>query len=160
MEQGRLNSPQVSRAMKPESRYVVMEALTEAQVEELHALYQDVWWSKGRSLAEVRTMVEHCDFVFGVVARDSPKLLGFARVISDHVYKAFVFDVIIHPEHRAEGLGTFLMESLMAHPVLSRVRHIELYCLPERVAFYERHGFSADVGEVLLMRRVLGDGAA
>ena len=115
--------------------------------------------SKGRSLEDVRTMLAHCDFVFGVVARDSPKLLGFARVISDGVYKAFIFDVIIHPEHRSEGLGTFLMESLMAHPVLSRVRHIELYCLPERVPFYERHGFSAEVGEIVLMRRTSAEEA-
>lgn len=143
--------------MKASERYVIVETLSEAQVEELHVLYQDVWWSTGRSLADVRAMVEHCDFVFGVVARDSPKLLGFARVISDRVYKAFVFDVIIHPEHRAEGLGTFLMESLMGHPVLSRVRHIELYCLPDRVPFYERHGFSAEVGEIVLMRRTRGD---
>jgi GNAT superfamily N-acetyltransferase len=139
--------------MKPGSPYAVIDTLSEAQVVELHAMYQDVWWSKGRSLEDVRAMLAHCDIVFGVVARDAPKLLGFARVISDHVYKAFVFDVIIHPEHRAAGLGTFLMESLMAHPVLSRVRHIELYCLPERVPFYERHGFSAEVGEVVLMRR-------
>jgi GNAT superfamily N-acetyltransferase len=141
--------------MKPSDRYIVLDKLSEPQIEQLHALYQNEWWTKGRTLEDVRTMIAHGDFVFGVVERDSPELVGFARVISDHVYKAFIYDVIIHPEHRAAGLGTFLVESIMSHPVISRVRHVELYCLPERVGFYERHGFSADVGEVRLMRRTL-----
>src|SRR4051812_5061151 len=107
--------------MKPSERYLIVDALSEAQVVELHTLYQGEWWTVGRSLEDVRTMLAHSDFIFGVVARDSPQLLGFARVLSDHVYKGFIFDVIIHPEHRAAGLGTFLVEGIMAHPVLSRV---------------------------------------
>jgi GNAT superfamily N-acetyltransferase len=135
--------------------YAVIHVLSEAQVAELCRLYQGEWWTKGRTLEDVRTMLRHCDLVFGVVTRDSPRLLGFARILSDHVYKALLLDVIIHSDYRAKGLGTFLLESIMAHPVISRVRNVELYCLPERVEFYERHGFSLDIGEVRPMRRTL-----
>lgn len=140
--------------MKQKVDYEVVNALSEEQVLQLHALYQDEWWCKGRTLAEVRLMLEHTDFIFGVVAPGSTKLLAFARVLSDRIYKAFVFDVIVHPERRAAGLGSFLISHITGHPVLSRVKHIELYCLPERVAFYQRQGFSDDLGEARLMRRV------
>jgi ribosomal protein S18 acetylase RimI-like enzyme len=64
-----------------------------------------------------------------------------------------VLDVIVHPEHRSAGLGSLLVAHLLAHPILSRVRHIELYCLPERTAFYQRHGFTSDLGDLRFLRR-------
>lgn len=139
--------------MKPASSYSIISVLNEAQILELHALYQGEWWTAGRTLEDVRTMLQHTDFIFGVVASDSAKLLAFARVLTDRVYKAFLYDVIVHPDVRAAGLGTFLVQHIMEHPVLSKVRHFELYCLPERVPFYERHGFTRGIGEPLLMRR-------
>jgi len=38
-------------------------------------------------------------------------------------------------------------------PDLRQVRHVELACLPERETFYERLGFTTDVGGIRLMRR-------
>jgi len=39
-----------------------------------------------------------------------------------------------------------------ADPRLSRVKHFELYCLPELEPFYESFGFSTEAGGVRLMR--------
>ncbi len=135
-------------------RYPVLNTLSAAQAEQLHSLYQSEWWSVGRSLADVRTMLQHSDFVFAIAAPDTQELLAFARVLTDRVFKALVLDVIVHPDHRSAGLGSFLMAHIMAHPILSRVRHIELYCRPERVPFYQRHGFASELGEIHLLRRV------
>lgn len=137
-----------------ETKFSVAGALSEAQTVQLHALYQGEWWSAGRTLEEVRTMLLHSQFLFAVPCPASGELLAFARVITDHVFKAFVFDVIVHPGHRSAGLGSLLVEHITGHPVLSRVRHIELYCLPERAAFYRRHGFTAEPGELCFLRRI------
>jgi GNAT superfamily N-acetyltransferase len=136
----------------PSSSYPVVNTLSEAQILQLHALYQQEWWSVGRSLEDVRAMLDHC-LVFGVVHPGSQDLLAFARVLTDRDFKAFLFDVIVHPDHRSEGVGTFLLRQIVQHPELANVRHIELYCLPERAAFYRRHDFDTDLGEILLMRR-------
>jgi GNAT superfamily N-acetyltransferase len=138
--------------VKPTIEHSVLQTLSEAQIGQLHALYQREWWTAGRSLADVRTMLQHSDFVFAIAAPDTQELWAFARVLTDRVYKALVLDVIVHPDHRSAGLGSFLMAHMMAHPVLSRVRHLELYCLRERAAFYERHGFTSELGEVHPMR--------
>ena len=98
-------------------------------------------------------MLQHSDFIFGIVAPNSPQLLAFARVLTDHVFKALLLDVIVHPDHRSAGLGSFLMAQITAHPVLSRVRHIELFCLPARADFYRRQGFTSELGELVHMRR-------
>ncbi|MCG8606008.1 GNAT family N-acetyltransferase [bacterium] len=80
-------------------------------------------------------MVQHSDFVLGVLEAESSRLVGFARVLTDRVFKAFIFDVIVAIEHRNEGIGKELMEWLLGHPDLKQVKHFELYCLPE-VATY------------------------
>ena len=141
--------------MKPPIQHLVLNALSEAQALQLHLLYQREWWTARRSLTDVRTMLENSDFIFAIVAPDTEELLAFARVLTDRVFKALVLDVIVHPDHRSVGLGSFLMAHIMAHPVLSRVRNIELYCLPERADFYQRHGFTSELGGLQLMRRTI-----
>lgn len=126
--------------------------LTPPQVEQLHNLYQQEWWTIGRELSDVQVMIEHSDFIFAYVDSES-NLVGFARVLTDHVFKAFVFDVIVHPRYRGAGIGARIMRDVTEHPVLSRVKGIELYCRPELNDFYRSFGFSNDTGEINLMRR-------
>jgi GNAT superfamily N-acetyltransferase len=138
----------------PTASLLILDKLSAAQTEQLLVLYQNEWWSKGRSLVETQAMLEHSDFIFGVCDSTTQQLIAFARVLTDHVFKALVLDVMVHPNHRGAGLGAVLMENILQHPVLSKVRHVELYCLPERVGFYQRLGFNPDLGELKFMRRV------
>lgn len=64
-----------------------------------------------------------------------------------------MFDVIVAPAFRNLGLGRQLMETIVKHPTLKVVKHLELYCLPDMVPFYERWGFSTEVSGVTFMRR-------
>ena len=68
--------------MKPTIQYSVSDVLSEAQAEQLHSLYQREWWSVGRSLADVQTILQHSDFVFAIAAPDTQELLAFARVLT------------------------------------------------------------------------------
>ena len=133
--------------------YQKTDRLSTDHVQQLHRLYQNEWWTKGRTLQDVEVMVQHSDFVFGVLETQSSRLVGFARVLTDRVFKAFIFDVIVAPDYRNEGIGKELMEWLLEHPDLKSVSHFELYCLPEMAPFYENWGFSADLGKITLMRR-------
>ncbi len=136
-----------------EPEYVVVDALDERHVQQLVALYQDEWWARGRTIDEVRGMLAGSDHVFALCTSPGGQLAAFARVLTDGVFKALLFDVIVAPAFRNQGLGRLLMDAVVNHSALSRVRHIELYCLPEMAAFYEQWGFSTDVSGVSLMRR-------
>lgn len=139
-----------------EASLLRIRALGEAQVRELHALYQGEWWTAGRELPDIRRMLAHTDLLFGYQDRTSGRLLAFARVLTDRAYKALVFDLIVAPDHRGRGLGKALVEDVLAHPELAFVRHIELYCQPELLPFYARWGFTTDVGGIVLLRKSSG----
>ena len=131
----------------------LIDRLTDEQVHDLHGLYVAEWWTHRRNVDDVRRMVAGTDVVLGFEDEETGRLVGFARVITDFVYKALVLDVIVAAPHRGTGLGKALMDAVIQHPELKDVVHFELYCRPELVPFYERWGFTADLGEMRFMRR-------
>lgn len=129
--------------------------LSEQHVEQLHQLYQTVWWANTRSLEDTKRCVEGSSVCVAILD-ESNQLIGFARVVTDFIYKGIIFDVIVNQQYRGQGLGQQLMKAITSHPQLQAVQHLELYCLPEMEAFYQEYGFSLDVGGVSLMRCVNG----
>ena len=130
----------------------VVDSLDGDLPEQLHRLYLGEWWTHRRDAEAVRRMLEGSDVVIGLVDEDG-RLAGFARVVTDFVYKALVLDVIVEASHRGTGLGARLMDEVVGHPRLRDVVHFELYCRPELVPFYERWGFTDRLGEMRFMRR-------
>lgn len=130
----------------------LITSLSAPQIAQLVALYQGEWWTRGRKSDDVQTMLQFSDFVFAYVDPED-NLIAFARVLTDRVFKALLFDVIISPRYRSCGMGRALLGEIKAHPVLAKVKHIELYCLPELQPFYQALGFSSDTGGVSLLRK-------
>ena len=120
-------------------------------VKELHRLFQQEWWTKKRTYGETLECISNSQICIGIV-NDEENLIGFARGLTDYVIKAIIFDVIISSKYRNMGLGDKLIRQIKEHSDLLRVKHFELYCLPEMFAFYNRYGFTEDVGRIKLMR--------
>jgi len=132
--------------------FALTENFTQDHTEQLHQLFQNEWWTDRRSLDEIETMLQHSDICVGVVDPDDTRLVGFARVLTDRIFKALIFDVIVDPDHRDKKLGALIMDALLSHHDLRQVKHFELYCLPEMESFYRRWGFSEEVSGITLMR--------
>lgn len=133
-------------------KYRIVETLTESQVSDLMDLYKNEFWSDKRTREDVVKMLASTDVIIGLVD-ECDRLIGFTRVLTDFVYKAMIFDVIIKPTHRKMGLGAKLMDAVLNHPKLQTVENFALNCLPHMMPFYERWGFSDDVGEIKFLRR-------
>ena len=125
--------------------------LNENHIAQLHALYQQEWWTKGRTLEETRNCVAGSQICIGLI-NTNDELIGFARVLTDFTFKALIFDVIVRENNRKTGLGERLLSLIKSHEKLQNVKHFELYCLPEMCDFYAKHGFTTDLGEIRLMR--------
>jgi predicted GNAT family acetyltransferase len=86
-----------------------IERLSEVQMEDLHAMFGGEWWTRDRSFDDTRRMLRRTDLLFGICERESGRLVAFARVLTDGVFKAFVFDVIVCGAWRGRGLGSRLL---------------------------------------------------
>ncbi|MGZ0147081.1 GNAT family N-acetyltransferase [Kribbella sp. WER1] len=121
------------------------------RVSELTELMRTAWWMSDRTTADVERLLANSDLVFAVL--DDDKLVGFARVLTDHTYVALLLDVIVDESYRGTGVGAVLLDAVVDHPALAAVRSLELVCQPELVPFYRRWGFTDEVGRSRLMRR-------
>lgn len=135
--------------MTVELRYT----LADGHFDDLMELYRSTYWARDRSPEDVRRMLDHTDLLFTLVDTEDEHLVGFARVLTDTVYKALIFDVMVRPERRGEGFARTLLESILSHPELKRVKHFELYCRDDVIELYKKWGFSQDLAGQVFMRR-------
>ncbi len=122
------------------------------QIKQLHALYQNEWWTKGRSLEDTYKVVKGSALNVGLID-ENENLKGYVRVITDSVFKAFIYDLIIAEDSRKDGLSRMIMEAILGDDLIKNVGHIELYCVDPLVPYYEMFGFTPDVGPIKLMRK-------
>lgn len=126
--------------------------LTELHIQDLFELYQSTWWAKERTVEGIRKMLNHTDLIIGL-CDEGQKLVGFARVITDYVYRAVLWDVIVAQSYQRQGLGKMLINEIINHPSLQDVETIYLTCLPEMVSYYEQFDFRDDLRHIRLMQR-------
>jgi ribosomal protein S18 acetylase RimI-like enzyme len=102
-------------------------------------LFDQADWSRGRTVEQTRTMLLHTDLA--ISAWDQSRLIGFSRVLTDYVFRASIWDVIVDRDYQGKDIGTQLMKRILSHPSLDRVELFWL-CTRNRQAFYTTLGFS------------------
>ena len=109
------------------------------QPEQLLTLFQQAPWAKGRTLNDARDMLRHTDVA--LCAWDGDHLVGFGRVLTDFVYRATIWDVIVDEAYQKQGIGAEIVQRILHHP---RLKKVELFWLcTRRPGFYEKLGFSS-----------------
>ncbi len=109
---------------------------------ELQRLFAQTTWARDRSLEGIETMLRHT--YVRVAARSQGRLIGFARAITDGVYRAVIDDIVVDSGWRGHGVGQELVRRLLEQ--LSALEQIRLNCRDELVPFYEKLGFRLDTG--------------
>jgi GNAT superfamily N-acetyltransferase len=71
----------------------------------------------------------------------SGKQLGFTRIVTDLSTYAYLTDVIVDEAARGQGIGSWMIETVLAHPDLQGLRRIALWTRSAR-ELYERFGFT------------------
>jgi GNAT superfamily N-acetyltransferase len=95
------------------------------------------YWARGISRLVLERAVAN-SLVFGVY-RDGEQV-GFARVVTDRATFAWLCDVFVLPAHRGRALGKRLVDAVVTHPDLRRVRRL-LLATSDAHGLYRRYGF-------------------
>lgn len=135
------------------SPYSIQHEMTYEQFDQLHRLIKTMWWSTDRTKEEIETMHKHC-LPFAVIDNNTQRLIGFARVLTDEVRYAYIYDVMTEEPLRGKGIGKMIMQAILSHPKLMRVKYFELTCAPEMVEYYRKFGFSDNYETVIPMRKI------
>ena len=115
--------------------------------EELRQLFQQTSWAAGRGPLDIQRMLDRSQITLGVW--DEDKLIAFARVITDDLFRALIDDVVVDQAFRHQGVA-----SMMLGKILKRLEHIEIVmldCGSELIDFYGQFGFEPKGGASLEM---------
>ncbi len=116
---------------------------------ELQALFQQTaFWAQDRSLEDWQIALTHSQPI--VTAWDGERLIGFARATSDGIYRATIWDVVMHSDYQGAGLGRRLVETVLAHSHVSRVERVYLMTTHQQ-QFYERIGFEVNPSQTMVL---------
>jgi N-acetylglutamate synthase-like GNAT family acetyltransferase len=111
----------------------------DVDLDQLMALYDlAAFWAKGRRREDLAKAIANSRPV--ITSWDGELMMGFARATSDGVYRATVWDVVVHPDYQGAGIGRKLVETIISHPEVCHVERVYLMTTNQQ-SFYEKIGF-------------------
>jgi GNAT superfamily N-acetyltransferase len=96
------------------------------------------YWAKGRPRERIELSLQN-SLVFGIF--DNGRQIGLARVVTDYATFAWLCDVFVHEDYRKQGIGKWLMASILSHPELQGLRRF-LLATRDAHGLYHQFGFT------------------
>lgn len=117
--------------------FVISDDPGRVDLEVVYGFLKRAYWSRRRGRDTIRRSLAHsvCFWLF-----EGDTQIGMARVVTDRATFAYLCDVFIEDGYRGEGLGKWLLATVLAHPELQGLRR---WCLITADAheFYRPFGF-------------------
>lgn len=79
--------------------YQIIETFNSEQIEDLYQLYKVSWWGNTREISDINIMLANSDINLGICEQHNQKLVGFTRVLTDFIYRAVIWDVMVASDH-------------------------------------------------------------
>jgi GNAT superfamily N-acetyltransferase len=122
-----------------EDGYLVSDEKDLLDLDRIHKwLSDESYWAAGRSMELIERSIEH-SVAIGCYGPESTQV-AFCRWVTDAATFAWLCDVYVDSDYRGKGLGTFLVESALAHPDVQGVRLL-LLATRDAHGLYSKFGF-------------------
>lgn len=123
-----------------QNEFTISTDKSKLDIEYVHSFLSQSYWSPGIPIDTVKKAAEN-SLSFGIYQNDQESLqIGYARAITDKATFAYLADVFIDENFRGKGLGKWLVNTIMAHPDLQRLRRVIL-TTKDAHKVYEQCGF-------------------
>lgn len=130
-------------------QFQYIDSLSKAHLDQLITLFQKAaFWASDRTAADMAIAIAHSNPV--VTVWEGNQLIGFARATSDGIYRATIWDVVIDPDYQGAGLGRKLVETVLSHPLMSRIERVYLMTTHQQ-EFYKRIGFQENATTTMVL---------
>ncbi len=130
--------------------YVISDDPARLDVDAIWAFLRESYWSPGVARETVAAAIDG-SLVIGLYG-PAGEQAGFARAVTDRATFAYLADVYVLEQYRGNGLGVWLVQTLLDHPGLSGLRLMMLRTADAH-DLYRRFGFEIAEGDSLMSRR-------
>ena len=106
----------------------------------MHEYLASSYWYRGLARSTMERITDH-SLCFGLYDPSGTQV-GFGRMVTDRTTFSYLADVFVLDELQGQGLGSFLMEAIMAHPDLQALKR-HMLVTRDAHGLYEKFGFEA-----------------
>ncbi|MCO7223644.1 GNAT family N-acetyltransferase [Pleionea sp. CnH1-48] len=99
--------------------YTLFDNELPVDIKHTYKLLQTTYWKANRSIDVVKSMVDN-SYCFTLFFGN--KQVGFARFVSDKTTFSWLADFVIAEDHRGQGVGKWMLETMLAHPQFSHTQ--------------------------------------
>ncbi|MGG1366343.1 GNAT family N-acetyltransferase [Priestia megaterium] len=99
-------------------------------------IYHSVGWTNHNE-ETIKKVFQSSNVV--AIAYDEDNIAGFGRALSDGVFNAAIYDVVIDKDYQNKGIGQQIIESLLAQ--LKNISCVHLVSTAGNEEFYRKAGF-------------------
>lgn len=121
-----------------QGEYSISTDVNQLDLNVIHQFLTSSYWAKGLQLEVLQRSIQN-SLIFGLYK--GKQQIGFARLITDHATFAYVADVFILEPFREQGLGKWLIETIISYPELQGLRRW-LLATKDAHELYRRFGFT------------------
>ncbi len=108
------------------------------------------YWANDRPRERIEASLQN-SLVFGVY--DGSKQIGVARVVTDYATSAWLCDVFIDEAYRGQGIGKWLIATILSYPGLQGL-HRMMLATKDAQGLYRQFGFTSLHTPEFLMERL------
>lgn len=142
------------KVVSPDHHHILFnDSRSNIDLNQLQTLFKlAAFWAKDRSQEDLKIAISNSEPV--VTVWDYEQMIGFARATSDGIYRANIWDVVIHPDYQGSGLGRKLVQTVLSHPKMCRVERVYLMTTYQQ-KFYEHIGFEYNSSTTMVLNNQL-----
>ncbi|MFD3447614.1 GNAT family N-acetyltransferase [Microbacteriaceae bacterium 4G12] len=114
----------------------ISNEITNIDWKQMKEIYHSVGWNKHDE--ETIEKVFTASNVVAIAYYEN-RIVGFGRAMSDGVFNASIYDVVIHNDFHKQGIGKMIIDDLLCH--LQDISCVHLIATTGNEAFYRKAGF-------------------
>ncbi|MBP0725334.1 GNAT family N-acetyltransferase [Bacillus sp. RG28] len=116
-------------------KFQIHNNVSNLNLNDIKEVYHSVGWTKHTN--EIIKQIFESSNVIAIVTVDD-RVVGIGRAMSDGVFNAAIYDVVVHNDYQKQGIGKRIMEYLLEK--LKNVSCIHLISTTGNEEFYRKFG--------------------
>ena len=114
-------------------------------------LDHNAFWAKNRTIYDLKKCLANSDVIVSLWVGN--EIVGFGRALSDGIYRAVLWDIVIDQNYQGKGFGKLIVNSLLTSKKIKKTKKIYLMTTNKKL-FYSQLGFKEVKTQNLLIHEI------
>ena len=114
-------------------------------------LDHNAFWAKNRTIYDLKKCLANSDVIVSLWVGN--EIVGFGRALTDGIYRAVLWDIVIDQNYQGKGFGKLIVNSLLTSKKIKKTKKIYLMTSNKKL-FYSQLDFKEVTTQNLLIHEI------